>query len=253
MILKYEYRSTSQFSSSVNSHAFLLRCKPYESLCQRIVECDLEIDGCGGWTEQRDSFGNSIIFGSIDTPHDKFCVRSCGTVEVSECQQVADVCNPVFCYPSPLVFWNGAIADFASHFRCSDPAKTVLSLCNAVHDRIEYKSGSTDNSTDSVTVFNQQFGVCQDFSHVLIAMLRSLKIPARYVAGYVRGLQLSHAWTEVYYDGSWHGVDATENITALDGYIKIAHGRDASDCPLNRGIFCGSVVEEDVIEIKVGE
>ena len=161
------------------------------------------------------------------------------------------ISNPVFLYQSPLVIMNNEIKDFALEYRASSVETTVKKLCEAVNHKITYQSGTTDVLTDSSTVVRQQNGVCQDIAHVFIAALRSLKIPARYVAGYVRGLRLSHAWTEVYYNGCWHGYDATENTCQLEHYIKIAHGRDASDCPLNRGIFTGTALENNVIEIKV--
>ena len=108
------------------------------------------------------------------------------------------ISNPVFLYQSPLEIMNNEIKDFALEYRASSVETTVKKLCEAVNHKIAYKSGTTDVLTDSATVFRQQSGVCQDIAHVFIAALRTLKIPARYVAGYVSGLQLSHAWTEVY-------------------------------------------------------
>lgn len=257
MILRFDYKSISRFSTAVKEHSFLLRNKPFVSDNQRIIEFGLEVKGCPKLSEQTDSFGNAIFFGGVKEEHDEFCVLSHGIVETSDCQHVAsynqnvNTPNPVFLYPSPLVILDEEINDFASGFRAETVENTVQNLCEAVNHKITYQSGTTDVLTDSATVFRQQSGVCQDIAHVFIAALRTLKIPARYVAGYVSGLQLSHAWTEVYYNGCWHGYDATENICELTHYIKIAHGRDASDCPLNRGIFTGTAVENNVIEIKV--
>jgi hypothetical protein len=129
--------------------------------------------------------------------------------------------------------------------------QTLKNLGAAVHDKIVYKPAVTKISTTSAEVFAQKCGVCQNLSHVLITCLRINGIAARYVSGYVKGLKLSHAWTEAFYDGCWHAFDATENIFVTSGYIKIAHGRDASDCPLNRGIYYGNAVEKVEIEIEV--
>ena len=231
MILRFEYKSVSRFSPSVKEHAFLLRSKPFVSDNQRIIDFGLEVKGCPKLSEQIDSFGNTIFFGGVKEEHDEFCVLSHGIVETSYCQHVApynqnvNTPNPVFLYPSPLVILDDEINDFASGFRASSVETTVKNLCAAVNGKIAYQSDTTDVLTDS--------------------------LPARYVAGYVRGLRLSHAWTEVYYNGCWHGYDATENNCQLEHYIKIAHGRDASDCPLNRGIFTGTAVENNEIEINV--
>lgn len=250
MILRFEYNSTTNFSPAVKEHSFLLRNKPFVSNNQHIINFGLEVSGCPRLSEQTDSFGNAIFFGRVNQEHNEFCVLSHGIVETSD-NHCVDTPNPVFLYQSPLVVLNNEIKDFALEYRSSSVETTVKKLCEAVNHKITYQSGTTDVLTDSATVFRQQNGVCQDIAHVFIAALRTLKIPARYVAGYVSGLQLSHAWTEVFYNGYWHGYDATENTCELKHYIKIAHGRDASDCPLNRGIFTGTATENNIIEIKV--
>ncbi|MCR5454274.1 MAG: hypothetical protein K6F33_04745 [Bacteroidales bacterium] len=250
MILKFEYKSVSRFSTAVCNHAFLLRNQPLESDNQHITYFHIEVMGCKNLYWQNDCFGNTFAFGNIQDWHNEFLVLSHGIVEHTHNKDVA-VPNPVFCYPSPLVVCNDEIADFAAQYRGDTVAQTASNLCAAVNAQIAYRSGTTNVQTDSASAFAQQTGVCQDISHVFIAALRSLKIPARYVAGYAKGLHLSHAWTEVYYNGCWHGYDATENTCNLSNYIKIAQGRDASDCPLNRGIFTGSATETNEIEINV--
>ncbi len=250
MTLRFEYKSVSRFSTAICNHAFLLRCKPFVTNNQHIIDFGLTISNCEKVNEQQDSFGNEVAFGNIQNCHNEFLVLSHGIVETTDNKHVT-IPNPVFCYPSPLVVCNYEIAEFAAEYRADTAENTVKKLCAAVNKLIAYQCGTTNVLTDSATVFRQQTGVCQDISHVLIAALRSLKIPARYVAGFVKGLQLSHAWTEVYYNGCWHGVDATENSCNLSNYIKIAQGRDASDCPLNRGIFTGSAIETNEIEINV--
>ncbi len=252
MILEFEQKSVSRFSQPVKNHAFLLRCKPYENIIQRLVSFNAEISGCNMIFAQKDSFGNNVIFSNINDYHDSFTLKTSGKVEVLETNKDTFL-NPIFCYPSPLCIWDNEMADFALKCSNSNIEDTVKKICNFVNNRIKYKTGTTCVSTNSLDAFTIGCGVCQDYSHVMISMLRSLKIPARYVAGYVKGLTVSHAWTEVYYDGFWHGFDATENSSQLDGYIKIAIGRDASDCPLNRGIFVGNVSETVEIEIKVKE
>jgi len=252
MILEFQQRSISRFSQPVKNHAFLLRCKPYENIIQRLVSFNAEISGCNMIFAQKDSFGNNIIFSNINDYHDNFTLKTSGVVEVFDNKKDTSL-NPIFRYPSPLCILDNEMSLFALGFKDSDIKKTVKNLCDAVNRKMKYQSGTTCISTTSLDAFKLGSGVCQDYSHVLIALLRSLQIPARYVAGYVKGLTMSHAWTEAFYDGFWHGFDATENSSQLDGYIKIAIGRDASDCPLNRGIFVGNVTETVEIEINVNE
>ena len=252
MILEFQQRSISRFSQPVRNHAFLLRCKPYENKIQNMVSFNAVVPGCDTMIAQKDSFGNGVVFSNINDFHDCFNVETFGRVEVFENEKDTSL-NPIFRYPSPLCIWGNEMAEFALSFKDSDIKKTVKNLCDAVNKKMNYQSGTTCISTNSLDAFKLGSGVCQDYAHVLIALLRSLQIPARYVAGYVKGLSVSHAWTEVFYDGFWHGLDATENSSQLDGYIKIAIGRDASDCPLNRGIFVGNVTETVEIEINVKE
>ena len=79
------------------------------------------------------------------------------------------------------------------------------------------------------------------------------KIPCRYVTGMMLGEGKSHAWVEVYSDGMWIGMDPTNSQLVDDFYIKIAHGRDYSDCLVNQGIFTGNVTQIQEISVNVEE
>lgn len=247
-VLDFEYKSLSEFSSPVCSHSFLLRCAPENVINQRIEISEAEL--FSPFQSSVDGFGNSTVFGLIKDYHNSFSVVSSGRVEIDNSLKNR-IFSPVFKYPSPLTMPNEELTDFAKTFAGNTAEQTLKNLGAAVHDKIVYKPAVTKNSTTSAEVFAQKCGVCQDLSHVLITSLRINGIAARYVSGYVKGLKLSHAWTEAFYDGCWHAFDATENIFVTSGYIKIAHGRDASDCPLNRGIYYGNAVEKVEIEIEV--
>ena len=102
--------------------------------------------------------------------------------------------------------------------------------------------------------------MCQDFAHVMIAMCRSLKVPARYVSGYLyngpkqllRGAQASHAWCEVYVPGvGWRGLDPTNGQPADERYVKVATGRDYADVPPVRGRYRGTAEQRMQVEVDV--
>ena len=244
----YEFSSKSKFSQEVNSHAFLLRCVPKETEYQHVIKSGTIIPGCWRYFDQRDGFGNTIFWGEIIEPHNVFSVLTHGIVDYSEGAE--NVCNPVFRFPTRLTTCTPEMLDFALSAKRSNDAETVANLAAKVRELISYTPGSTNIATSAQTAFENRYGVCQDISHVLIACLRGVGIAARYVSGYVEGLTLSHAWTEAYYNGTWHGIDATENRTVSEGYIKIADGRDASDCSLNRGVFSGGNIYEN-LEINI--
>ncbi len=95
---------------------------------------------------------------------------------------------------------------------------------------IRFEPGSSPVPLSAVTVNKQQFGVCRDFSHLGIALCRSLSIPARMVVGYFHTLEPMelHAWFEAYVAGRWYTFDATQN-EKKGGYVSIGYGRDAAD------------------------
>jgi transglutaminase-like putative cysteine protease len=100
-----------------------------------------------------------------------------------------------------------------------------------IADNIEYKRGSSDESTSGLDTFNQRAGVCRDFAHVGISLCRSLLIPARMVVGYLHKLAPpmdQHAWFEAFVGGRWYTFDATQK-EPRGGRIVIAYGRDAAD------------------------
>ena len=78
-------------------------------------------------------------------------------------------------------------------------------------------------------------------------------IGARYVCGFMQGEGVTHAWVEVYCNGYWLALDPTHNRKIEYGYIKLAQGRDAADCPVNRGVFTGSAIQTTHVEVIVEE
>ena len=99
-----------------------------------------------------------------------------------------------------------------------------------IQRHIEYRHGASDASTDAADTLAGGSGVCRDFAHVGIALVRSLKIPARMVVGYLRGLEAMdlHAWFEAWIDGRWYTFDATQ-AAPRGGRAVLAYGRDATD------------------------
>lgn len=102
-----------------------------------------------------------------------------------------------------------------------------------IHDTFEYRYGVSDESTSARDTIRMRKGVCRDFAHVGIALTRALGMPARYVAGYLHGLEPMdlHAWFEAWIDGRWYTFDATQP-RPRGGRIVIGYGRDALDVAL---------------------
>lgn len=124
-----------------------------------------------------------------------------------------------------------------------------LEIMHWIHREFRYESGATGVNTHLEEAFAGRHGVCQDFTHVMIGLCRSISIPARYASGYLYngpldhlvGAQASHAWPEVYLpEVGWVGFDPTNDTLADDRYIKIAVGRDYDDVAPVKGNYRGA-------------
>src|SRR5258705_1965104 len=116
------------------------------------------------------------------------------------------------------------------------PFETAKILSKYVYDNFEYRKGITTVETEAEEIWKLKAGVCQDFAHILLVMLRMVGIPARYVSGYIcpkdeelRGEGATHAWAEVYVPFyGWIGLDPTNNCIASDRHVRLAIGRHFS-------------------------
>lgn len=142
--------------------------------------------------------------------------------------------------------WRQAL-DITSHLTSIfDQASALMSW---IHQNFSYEPGATNVNTHLEEAFRIKRGVCQDFTHVMLGLCRSVGIPARYASGYLYngprdtlvGAQASHAWAEVYLPAAgWIGFDPTNNTLADERYVKISVGRDYEDVAPVRGSYLGS-------------
>ena len=142
-----------------------------------------------------------------------------------------------------------------------DTSKSPLVNANVlseyVYKNFEYKKGVTGIETKVDEILQLKAGVCQDFAHVLLVMLHMIGIPARYVSGYIcpKGLELrgegaTHAWVEAYIPFlGWLGLDPTNNCIVSDRHVRLAIGRNFSDCTPVKGTYKGS--SEHTLEVSV--
>ncbi len=129
-----------------------------------------------------------------------------------------------------------------------DLREAVEAVCSWVHSEMEYVPGTTGVHTTAVDAWGERKGVCQDYAHLTLVMLRALKIPARYVSGYLHPSRdavidetvegQSHAWIEAW-TGAWWGYDPTNDVTINEQHVSVGIGRDYSDVPPLKGIYTG--------------
>ena len=158
-------------------------------------------------------------------------------------------------------FLNPASTSGASQAVLFHTPQDGISLVNAIYDGFDYEVGVTQVHSPIETALAAKRGVCQDFAHVMIALLRPLRIPCRYVSGYLfhreengnkdRSVEgASHAWVEAFVPRlGWIAFDPTNNLIGGDRHIRVAIGRDYADVPPTRGVHKGGA--ESVLSVAV--
>lgn len=123
-----------------------------------------------------------------------------------------------------------------------------------------YVKGITSIETTVDEILEHRSGVCQDFAHLMLQVLGKLKIPSKYVSGYIcpnkngmRGEGATHAWVDVYIPGyGWAGIDPTNNVWVTNNHIKLAVGRHFNDCSPIRGTFKGPAKQRLSVYVSIG-
>jgi transglutaminase-like putative cysteine protease len=166
--------------------------------------------------------------------------------------------------PSAFAVETPALLDLATKLdvvRRDDPLMLVHEISARLYDYFEYVPRSTrvDSPIDDAILSRR--GVCQDFAHTMIALLRHVRIPARYVSGYIyRGREdhdrstpdATHAWVDVLLPHlGWVGFDPTNNLMAHHRHVRTAIGRDYADVPPTHGIFRGKTDSELYVAVQV--
>jgi transglutaminase-like putative cysteine protease len=142
-----------------------------------------------------------------------------------------------------------------------DPLTLVGNVADGIHDAFDYVKKSTGVNSPIEVSLDSRKGVCQDFSHIMIAVVRNLGIPCRYVSGYLYHDELhhdrsaegaTHAWVEVLLPGiGWAGFDPTNGVIAGSRHIRTAVGRDYADVPPTIGTIKGRAETELQVRVRV--
>ena len=264
--LHFKYRLHSSFSFPVTEHSFSLRCFPLSNEIQRITILKKEITPVDWVSEGRDSFGNEYIYGKKSDAHTEFLVQVEGTACISrgEGEGMSKTSSFLRCYPTELTLCSKEMKELAQSLRRKwyrdektpqDFKGMLFELMQWIYDRMEYVPGSTGIHTTAGEAFSQRKGVCQDYAHIMIAICRFLSIPACYVTGFMTGEGASHAWVAAadIRENCWYEIDPTNNRWVDENYIMVSCGMDASDCIMNRGIYCGAAAESQEVTVIVEE
>lgn len=144
------------------------------------------------------------------------------------------------------------------------PGKSVAAVTEHCSEYIfknfKYLKGITNIETTVDEILQHRAGVCQDFAHIMLHILRSCRIPCRYVSGYIcpnkdgmRGEGATHAWVEAWIPGyGWAGIDPTNNIWVTNKHVKLSVGRHFNDCSPVKGTFKGPAKQKLSVFVAVG-
>ncbi len=147
-------------------------------------------------------------------------------------------------------------------------ASFLITVNRLMHRVFAYVPGATDVNTSILQVLEQERGVCQDFAHLMLSVLRGRGIPSRYVSGYLHtghdpatqeepeqtrvSNEAMHAWVECLLpDETWCGFDPTNNLVVNSHYIKVHHGRDYGDVTPLKGLYRGPRSSELKVSVRV--
>jgi transglutaminase-like putative cysteine protease len=265
---KFSVRHKTEFhySNWIVGNANTLHLVPRDFTFQKTLGSVVKVLPATRLTRSTDPFGNITHTYEIGTQHKRMVVESqirvinlplhISNAGYSDGMEFYDTPGILETYQgylqeSPWVSLSPELRSAA--IETSNPETSVFekaaALMRWINTEFSYEPGTTDAKTHLETAFQLRKGVCQDFTHVMIGLCRSLGIPARYASGYIYtggkdaliGAQASHAWCEVCLpETGWIGFDPTNAVLADDRYIKVAIGRDYGDVAPIHGQYKGS-------------
>jgi transglutaminase-like putative cysteine protease len=277
MLLHVVHETRYTYVPAVKTAQHMAHLKPAHNAQQQVLSHRLTVTPTPAQhSEAIDVYGNTRAFFSLKSRHEELKVVAESLVATSEPGAVDDAMSweevrerlryhrsaaydpaAEFAFASPNVPRHANFLDYARpSFGADRPLyQAAHDLMQRIHADFEYEPEATDVSTPALEALEMRRGVCQDFAHIMLACLRSLGLPARYVSGYLLtepppgkarlvGADASHAWVSIYLPaadgpGRWADLDPTNDRAPGDDYVTLATGRDYSDVSPIRGVLHG--------------
>ncbi len=268
MEISLRYVTRFHYQTPVWESQNALRACPRRDGFQRLSDYRLTVDPAAKVMSYWDRWGNQVDLFGVREPHDRLTVTADARVETDPRPEppavpVSALTNTAyrepmwsFLQPGPHTRWEQPITDAAEDAVAGvdDVAARVRAVAELVFGSIDYTPGATEIGVSVADVWENRRGVCQDYSHVTIAMLRSLGIGARYVSGYFyaadpaagddpAGEEITvqtHAWVSAAIPGwGWWDIDPTNGSPVGERHVVIGHGRDYDDLTPLRGVYFG--------------
>ena len=265
------HETTVEYAGTARASYNELRMTPLSTPGQTTLTSHVELHPRAGMWQYTDYWGTRVTAFDLQEPHSTLTIRAMSTVETRALGARADasavsarattdwdaiarrVATGEFAEFTTLTDRTAISTELENEARDrtagADPHEAADEISSWLNDTVAYVPGATGVHTNAQESWDQKSGVCQDFSHLAIAMLRTAGLPARYVSGYLfpspdaePGVSVegqSHAWVE-YWAGTWIGVDATNRTTPGPRHVLVARGRDYADVLPHKGIYHGA-------------
>ena len=270
------HQTTYYYADAVDESYTVLHLQPRSDQHQFCTKYAIEVSPAARVHSYADRFGNDVQHFAILPPHDALSITTRSNVvtlldhepvpPLDATRALLDVDSKVerlydFLHESAYVKFTDEVEAFAKEFDV--PGESIGAWCSHVMHHINtsftYDADATTVRTTVRGALAARAGVCQDYAHVMIAVLRCAGIPARYVSGYiyrgesrVLGAEASHAWCEAYLPPyGWVGFDPTNDLLINDHFVKVAIGRDYRDVSPVRGVYRGSKQSEMSVNVAM--
>lgn len=278
----YSIRHVTRFaySSPITESVTEVRMQPRTEGNQRCVKFELTTNPRSRIQGYRDYLGNVVHHFDIPGKHNQLKINAESTVEITPLPALPDhlpadswleldqikSSGEHWDYLTPSQFANKSrlLVELAKELkveRRSDPLSLLREINTAIFEAFDYAPLSTTVDSPIEHALEDRKGVCQDFAHIMIALVRELGIPCRYVSGYLfhgredhdrSAADASHAWVEAFLPQlGWIGFDPTNNLIAGERHIRTAIGKDYADVPPTRGVFKGLAQSELSVGVQV--
>ncbi|HEY0752428.1 MAG TPA: transglutaminase family protein [Ktedonobacteraceae bacterium] len=269
-----------RYSAAISESIMKVHIQPRSEGNQRCLDFRLSTSPRAQIMNYRDELGNRVHHFDVPNRHNHLTITADAIVEITPLPDLPealpasawedldaltandeywDMLKPsYFAHPSELLF---ALMSELNVQRRADPLSVLRALNTAIYQHFEYAKHNTRADSPIDEALKIRRGVCQDFAHIMIALVRELRIPCRYVSGYLFQRSdkpartedgATHAWVEALLpDLNWVGFDPTNNMLAGERHIRIAVGRDYADVPPTNGVFRGTTESELSVSVKV--
>lgn len=268
MRIRISHETVYQYDQPPNGVIQNLRLTPRNHDGQFVIDWRVEVSQDCRLDEHEDAFGNISHAFTADGPFSSLSVRVDGEVETQDTNgfvrgAVERFPPSLFLRETPLTLPDEGLIAFAEELRAAGHDGTLglmHTLMDRLHDDITYDTDPTNPGTTAAEAFTLKRGVCQDATHIFLAVARTLGVPARYVGGYfhradgVTAQEAGHAWAEAFVpDYGWIAFDPTNGMCATDAHVRVAVGLDYLGAAPVRGTRYGGGAETMSIAVQVDQ